>query len=463
MTHEVKLSGNMGKLIPINFLEVMPADKWKGCSEVNIKLAPLVAPMMHRCDVYVHHFYVPWRIVWDKFDDYLMGLDDTLTMPKIGISTVQNNSLADYFGIPSVQNASLQVSSLPFRAYQEIYNQYYRDQNLIDPIYVSHGNTDGTTAQIAALTTLRDRCWEKDYFTSCLPWAQKGTPVRIPGTGEPVRIDGSTDEDDPVIINSEGVAVASASREDVVTQSATIRDLRRAEALQSYLEKDGIAGTRKQEWYLAHYGVAPSDGRIDKPEYLCGGKLPIRVGEVVQTSSTDSTSPQGNRSGIAGSSGNTNRFSKTFTEFGCIISILSVMPKPCYQQGLSRFWMRDGKYDWPFPEFANIGEQAVYNYEIDAVHTSENNRNGVFGYQSRYAEMKFQPDRVCGDFRTSLNFWHMGRIFDNLPQLNESFVKCDPTTRVFAVTDTNVDHLWIDVLNKFSVVRALPKYDKTLL
>ena len=477
LTHDVKLSLNMGELVPIMVTEAIPGDKFQISAESLIRFQPLVAPMMHRCDVSIHYFFVPNRILWEGWQKWIVNDPAAEVHPYIRLSqdTYNNYPLCDYLGLPSVgPTNTIDVNAFPFAAYQKIYNEYYRDQNLITDTYVPLGSGENG---IADFGELRKRAWEHDYFTSCLPFAQKGAAVDIPLGQVELNPSWSTTAT-PVFVNALGAAgtgdviqagpftgiqVTGSSAKtaydpqgSLEVQPTTINDLRRAYRLQEWLEKNARAGTRYVENILAHFGVKSSDARLQRPEYITGVKSPIVISEVLNTTGIDGELPQGNMAGHAVGVA-TGKFGSYYCEeHGFIIGIMSIMPKTAYQQGVHRKWLKiNDPFQYFWPTFAHIGEQEVFNAEIYA---NTANQFGTFGYVPRYAEYKFENNRVAGDFKTSLNYWHMGRIFDTEPFLNEEFINCNPTNRVFAVEDPEVQKVLAHVLNKVTAVRKMPKY-----
>lgn len=481
LTHDVKLSTNMGQLTPILTLEAVPGDKFDLSCESLIRFAPMIAPVMHRMDVTMHYFFVPNRILWENWEKFITEHNSEHVAPYLPMFAAWNTNetlveakslkTADYLGVPPipVDGTSATVSALPFAAYQCIYNEFYRDQNLIAPVNykLTDGANDTDYARIAELTKLRTRAWEHDYFTASLPFAQKGAAVDIPlGTiGGDANIYSSisnydittTTTDIPVIGDPTTDATTNlyAQTSGLNVDPTTINDLRRAYKLQEWLEKNARGGTRYIENILTHFGVRSSDKRLQRPEYITGVKSPVVVSEVLNTTGQDGGLPQGNMAGhgISVTSGKSGSY--YCEEHGYIIGIMSVMPKTAYQQGIPRTFLKRDSLDYFWPTFANIGEQEVAKQELYAYTANAEN---TFGYVPRYAEYKYMPSRVAGEFRTSLNYWHMGRIFATEPNLNGNFVECDPTKRIFAVEDPSTDVLYCHVLNKIKAVRPMPKY-----
>nr|QJB19969.1 MAG: major capsid protein [Microvirus sp.] len=491
LSHERKLSLNMGDLVPIMVQDVVPGDKFQVSSEILMRLAPLISPVMHRVNVYTHYFFVPNRLIWNAWEDFITGGENgnlAPVFPKISFTTtdytaglLKAGSLADYLGIPHAGSAPYKfkaVSALPFRAYQMIYNDYYRDQNLTPKIDFGIGSTelDGyDTAEIAKLATLRKRVWEKDYFTSALPWAQRGGEVSLPTTvdyldiSKMVKSDGSNLSADEYAagkgsvdsnnMQAQGAGAdndASIRIENIEGIDVTINDLRRSIKLQEWLEKNARGGSRYIEQILSHFGVISSDARLQRAEYLGGGKQPVVISEVLNTTGTEDL-PQGNMAGHGISVGSSNRFKKTFEEHGFVIGIMSVLPRTAYQQGMERQWLKFDKFDYFWPEFANLGEQVI---DSDEIHWDwgTNEAPVEFGYQSRYAEYKFKNSSVHGEFRNTLNHWHLGRIFDTRPGLNQTFIESNPSHRIFAVDDPEVHKLYCQIFNNVRAIRPMPVF-----
>lgn len=491
LSHEVKLTCNMGQLIPCICQEVVPGDRWKMRSDMVLRLMPLIAPMMHRVDCYMHYFYVPTRLVWDEFDKFLSGGKDgtaVVVHPYMTQDRLKDEgvgSLSDYLGLPVTELAFAgsdhKFSALPFRAYAMIYNEWYRDENLIDELPLSTASGLDDTTSIS----LQKRAWKKDYFTGALPWAQRGAPVTLPFEGQaPVMTNGeltklamnganatnggmfrmtspgSTSATGTVSARLEELGMKDKDTNlyadlDAAKAGITINDLRWAVVVQKFLERNA-RGVRFIEFLKNHFDIVSSDARLQRPEYIGGGKMPIVIGEVLQTSSTNDTSPQGNMAGKGVGASALPGFKHFFEEQGFLIGILSIMPKASYQQGLSRMWTRFSRYDQFFPEFCNLGEQEIKNQELFLTEGDYSVDQQVFGYAPRYQEYRSIPSSVHGDFRTTMNFWHLGRIFEDTPVLGQTFVECSPSERVFAVEDES-NKCIVDILHHIQAVRPLPK------
>lgn len=490
LTHDVKMTGGMGHLMPCCIAECVPGDKWNIAGDTYIRFAPMVAPIMHNIDVSIHYFFVPNRIVWPNWEKFITN-EPTGGLPQFNWTdalTSENKRLGDYLSVPPPPPASTGqlINAIPFAAYQACYNEYYRDENLIPA--VDYELADGLNP-LGTYGTLRKRAYEHDYFTACLPFAQKGAAVDLPlgevtldpawpaMPGQPNFRDalGGVVFTSPLStdsvpaggqIKTAGTAgpLAYDPEGSLVVSPTTINDLRRAMRLQEFLEKNARGGTRYIENIKMHFGVQSSDSRLQRPEYITGTKAPVLVQELTNT--TDQPDPsavsvQGNPSGKATSLQAGHYGNYSVEEHGYIIGIMSVMPKAAYQQGIPKSYLKTDVLDFYWPSFANIGEQEVTENEIYGYTATPNN---VFGYIPRYAEYKYLQNRVVGLFRNTLDFWHLGRIFANAPTLSQQFIEVDAAdnTRVFFDTD-DVDNIYIHVLNKMTARRPMPVFGTPML
>jgi len=470
LSYDKKMTADMGYLYPIMCDEVVPGDKFEIGNEIVIRFQPLVAPVLHEINAYVHYYFVPYRLLDDTWEDFITGGvdgDSVAVLPRWDPTNYTVGSLWDYMGFPAgVKPAGRLPLDYPRRAYNLIYNEYYRDETLIDEV---------------ALTseTIKKRAWEKDYFTSALPWQQRGTAPALPISGTTSAIfpadlyvysasssrrayaAGGTNAVLATAIGDGSSDLYRTKKSDLDNNTVdlsdattfNVADLRLAFQIQKWMERNARAGVRYVEFLGAHFGVHPKDERLQRPEYLGGSKNPVIISEVLQTSSTDTESPQGNLAGHGISVGQTFCASYFAQEFGLIMGIMSVMPKPAYQQGIDRQWLRQTRYDFYFPEFANLSEQAVERVELYASAVEAENKT-IFGYQGRYDEMRVKRNMVCSLMRTDFNYWHMGRIFSSAPALNETFIDCDATKRIFAVPSE--PGLIVDVGNRIRAIRPMP-------
>lgn len=470
LSHYKLATFDMGQLVPVGMYEVLPGDSIRHHTAALLRVSPLQSPVMHPVSVRLHHWFVPYRLLWDGWEDFITGGADgnggsSGDFPYIasGGSGFSAGTLADYLGVPPGVNA-LEVSALPFRAYQMIWKEFYRDQDLQTAPTISTGSgADSTTTQ-----TLQSICWEKDYFTTARPWTQKGDDVTVPlgTTADLVFPTSPTAAMDEVYRAGEGtlgspqaatgsgvlnstnppsvagnvefrgdVTMPGDAYADLATAvGASINDIRRAFAIQRYQEARAMYGSRYTE-YLRYLGVRSSDARLQRPEYLGGGKQTISFSEVLQTA--EGTDAVGTMRGHGISAMRSRRFLRFFEEHGVVMTLASVRPKTMYTDGLHRMWSRRTKEDFWQKELESIGQQEVLRGEVYANATDP---NATFGYQDRYSEYRHQPSGISGDFRTTLNDWHLARIFGSEPTLNGAFVTCDPSKRIHAVQTDDV--LW---------------------
>lgn len=515
LSHEKKLSTRMGRLTPILVLEAIPGDKFTGSSEVLVRLAPLLAPIFESLILYVHFFFVPNRLLWSEWEEMItggrlgVGIDPaTAPIPPYyrlnALAHVTGPSqLLDYLGVPPGDYAafpnSATIDAMPVLAYNKICQDYYFDRNYIadgyfeNPIPSDSGLLVSTNvANANPLPRVRD--WMKEYFTAALPFTQRGTEVLMPlaGTGtvtyDPystvLTADGVPAAADALITVMPGgigqldVAGAGAGTpgrieniDEVVLDafSVSINDLRSAVRLQEWLERNAVGGSRYVESIQAHFAVRPQDSRLQRAEFLGGGRIPIKISEVVTTAYSENSEaeviPAANLNGHGVTYGNTNRFRYFCPEHGFIYGIASIMVKPSYYQGLPRMFKRPTFLDYPWPTFAKLGEQEVHKWELvmdaDSITPDVNGNFTLFGYQSRYSDWKQCHNSLHGLFRTSLKFWTMVRDLDASAELElgAEFVNFDDSVQNAPfVVNGGFDNFWLYVHNDVRVVRALPYF-----
>ena len=524
----LKTSFNVGDIVPFYVDEVLPGDTFDVKTSKVVRMQTLITPIMDNIYLDTYYFFVPNRLVWEHWKQFNGENTESAWLPSTEYSIPQLTApsggwsvgtIADYMGIPTGV-ANLSVSALPFRAYALICNEWFRDENLCDPLVVPTGdatvagsNTVASVEDYAKGATPYKAAKYHDYFTSCLPAPQKGPDVGIGLTGNvPVvgnglslaltdgtSIGGSSipsnnsnkylrpypsgfgksvtstfsTPSDSEVIGLLGVPTADQLSGNLANSglvadlgalnSVTINQLRLAFQIQKLYEKDARGGTRYTEILKTHFGVTSPDSRLQRPEYLGGNRVPININQVVQNSATvEGETPLGNVAGYSVTSDTHSDFRQSFTEHGFVIGVMVARYDHTYQQGIERFWSRKTRFDYYWPVLANIGEQAVLNKEIYAQGTDEDDE--VFGYQEAWGDYRYKPNRVTGEMRSqyaqSLDVWHLGDDYTKLPSLSAEWIVEDKTNvdRVLAVTSTNANQLFADLYVKNQTTRPMPMY-----
>lgn len=490
----------MGYLYPVNLTEVLPGDSIQLSTSVFLRLAPMVVPVMHPVYMHLSNFFVPFRILWDGFEDFITGGPDgtdTSVLPKVTLNVTNSpvGSLADAFGIPvqMLKDAkTFSVNSLPFIAYYMIWNEYFRDQDLNEAIDLST-----ITGAPSSLSLLRPS-WAKDYFTTARPWPQKGPDVSVPvnltaagaptitgtvvGNGIPRFgvVDSGQDfsnRKNALTVNAVSgadVGYNPSARSDLLNWqdpalkvnidytsgdpelgSVNINDLREAFALQRFEEHRSMFGSRYED-LLRYLGVRPQDARLQLPEYLGGFSAPVQFSEVLQTSSDAERSGVGDMYGHGIGATKGRRIRRFIPEHGYVMSLLTVRPIPVYSQGLERLWSKENRFDFWQKEYEHIGQQEIHNSEVYADGDTAQDK-ATFGYQNRYDEYRRGVNIITGEFRTNQDYWTMARIFASRPTLNGDFVSCMPTDRIFQVNEQNSDQCYAMVKNNIIAKRLVSK------
>lgn len=560
-SHRNNFSFNFHKLYPVLLREVLPGDKHRQGTEQFIRFAPMVAPILSQIKFSQQAFFVPMRTISDHWEDFITGgrqgtYSDVLPFTTLGSiarsfvdmtadfnysltdlpvlrAFVDSLEFLDFMGIPFEvitppsgmfttdselefsdfetqyitalvfelsrwSTSDVVVNLAPFYAFQKVYDEYYRDQNLEDSVIDSIDlafapfaekfslltgfvdleavlliDTSSPNCLIYNLFSARKRAWQKDRFTAALPFTQRGPEVLIPiGGTAPVTTktsytgqltgDVSLDQTSAGKV-TENVVTGSPSLNPTIDRyvdfddadlTTTINEFRRAERLQRWYENSARGGARLNENTLSHWGVHTPDATLDRAEFLGGASSPVVISDIPQTSSTDDTSPQGTLAGKATGYNSGYLYSRYFSEHGIVIVICSCMVQPTYQQGIDRIFTRQSRFDYAWPEFANLGEEPVYTKELYALAGNDK----VFGYLPRYYDYKSAVSETHGQFKSSLNFWHMSRIFDNEPQLNKDFIMSTPRLNSFAVTDPGIEHIYCTMIFHERISRLLPYY-----
>jgi hypothetical protein len=523
----LKTSFNVGDVVPFFLDEVLPGDTFSVDTSKVVRMQTLLTPMMDNVYLDTYYFFVPNRLVWDHWKQFCGENTESAWIPETEYTMPQITSpansgwsvgtLADYFGIPTGV-PGLSVSSLPFRAYALIMNEWFRDQNLQDPLVVP--TDDSTVAGVNTGTFVTDvakggkpfiAAKYHDYFTSCLPSPQKGPDVLIPsatageypvvprsnvvpdslldgtrysakiydadddasktraGLGFYVSADGLTGTQTTGILNTPSGRTGSVP---VINNlwavasgglGATINQLRLAFQIQKFYEQQARGGSRYTEVVRSFFGVTSPDSRLQRPEYLGGNRVPINVNQIIQQSGTESSgTPQGTVVGQSLTTDSHSDFTKSFTEHGLIIGLMVARYDHTYQQGLNRLWSRKDKFDFYWPVFANIGEQPVKNKEIYAQGNAKDDE--VFGYQEAWADYRYKPNMVTGEMRSayaqSLDVWHLADDYNALPTLSDAWIREDKSTvdRVLAVQSSVSNQLFADIYVKNLCTRPMPMY-----
>lgn len=492
-SHGIKTAFDSGYLVPIYLDEVLPGDTFNLQANLFARLSTPLKPIMDNLYLDTFFFFVPNRLVWSNFkkfmgeqanpDDSISYLVPEMTSPANGPAV---GSLADYFGLPTVgqvaSTKTITFSSLPFRAYNLIWNEWFRDQNLQDSVVVDLDDGPDTYTDY----TLLKRGKRKDYFTGALPFTQKGTAVSIPlGTSAPIvgdgiAFDGGLSAGNRVnVLNSSGAIRGLFTDSNIVygnntagggtgtliadlsdATAATINSLRQSFQIQRLLERDARGGTRYTEIVRSHFGVVSPDARLQRPELLSIHSAPVNIAPIPQTSVTGTT-PQANLAAVGTAYSKGAGFTKSFTEHGIIIGLASVRADLNYQQGIHKMWSRSTRYDFYWPAFAHLGEQAILNKEIYATDDTAAQDDNVFGYQERYAEYRYKPSLITGKLRSTasgtLDVWHVAQKYTSLPTLGDTFIKESPPIDRIQAVNTEPQFI-MDGYIKLKCARPMPIY-----
>ena len=498
---------NMGYLYPTGCVEVLPGDSMRFGQSAFCRFSPLVNPVMAKIGIYMYRFYVPYRILDDNFETNITGgpnNDTSVICPQISLNgtTWKEGGLFDYLGIGNPGSNTISINAYAARAYNMIWNEYFRDQDLMAEAYFDTSVATDDPAQYGLLPV----CWEKDYFTIARPWMQKGNGVSIPvngSTSQPVATLSPIGDGVPLFnlqsglsgLSNQALSITpsevsnganfgqpkknvqmsvSAVRDNYTVEGNLIwadpklgvtisgntatgyispEDLRLAMSLQRFAENRARFGSRYSE-YLRMLGVRPQDARLQLPEYLGGGLSTMQLSEVIQTSPTEGAA-LGTLGGHGVGVARSRRSRHFFPEHGMVLFLAVLRPKALYTNSIPREFLRKSRYDFWQPELQHLGQQEITNKELNA---SNENPDSVFGYSDRYNEYRYKQSQVCGEFRSLLQDWHLGRVLPSNTTLNADFVRCQPRTDIFAVTDADYDKVYCSFSHSIQARRLITRY-----
>lgn len=482
LSHYKLLTCDMGKLIPVTWFEALPGDSIQHATSMLLRLTPLVAPVMHPVRIRLHTFFVPNRLIWEDWENFITGGEDgtfEAAPPQLELSNIAESSLADYLDVPAADYTGnlLTFSMLPIRAYQLIYNNFYRDQDLVDEVTISLASgTDTTTSR-----AIQNVSWEKDLFTTARPWTSKGNEVLIPiGDTAPVVAQGGAPVFTAGAVNSPlTTEIASSSAVHLNTDPSadsdltwndpnlvadlsqatgiSVNDLRNYLAQQRFQEARAQFGSRYSEYlkYLVP-GIGNLDSRLQEPEYISGGSATVSFSEILQTQRTDEgETPLGTMAGHGISAMRTKQYRRFFQEHGIVMTLMSVVPKAIYSQGLNKKFFRFNKDEYYQRELEYVGEQPILNQEVYSLHS---NQLGTFGYAPQYESYRYHPSGIAGGFRTTQDSWHYARIHTGDVALNQSFIECVPSKRPSVDQVSHV--LYVMTNHSIQARRILSKWSK---
>lgn len=487
LSHSVKQTGKMGQLMPIACFDVVPGDKINHQIKALLRTQPLLAPLMHLVDIDIHAYYSPDRLAWEDSEDFHSGGDDGLEAPvapymNFPAEGYPSGSLADYLGLPvagpvdpdnpegpQLDFTGLKHSALPFRHYNLIFNNHYRDSQIVPEEVVSLASGLDTTTNKDLLYP----AWKRDYFTQARPEAQLGPDVIIPLQGQaPVYSQFDMNNNNSQVTNNDtvnggqlwisgqtvGTSALNANL-DVAGASIGVRDLRESNATQRHLEFNNVWGGRYIEQLMARFGVRVPDFRLQIPEFLGAGSAKFQFSEVIQTA--EGTEPVGSLFGHGISIVGSNRYKYKAVEHGFVMVFMIIRPKTQYFQGIHRMWSRETKFDYLLPEFQDIGDQAILKKEIYATAADPEE---IFGYTPMFEDYRTIPSRVAGEFRNVFKYWHMAREFASEPSLNPAFITCNPTDRIWpAGLESGADQLYFNIEHNIQTRRLLRQHPQYLL